>query len=126
MNPGEYQVGGSHYQSAYESWDFILDVFGGDFFLGNASKYVTRNRKKNGVEDLRKAVHYLEKYQECLDYGRRNHPLILSEDGLRGLIAKYTEANDLTLEEEGIILFMAQGEIHVAVDALNEIIKRVK
>lgn len=30
------------------------------FMEGNVIKYVCRHSKKNGVEDLRKAMHYLE------------------------------------------------------------------
>lgn len=31
-----------------------------DFITGNIIKYVTRYKHKNGVEDLKKAQHYLE------------------------------------------------------------------
>ena len=35
-----------------------------DFARGNVVKYVTRDRRKNGAEDLKKAMHYL---QICLE-----------------------------------------------------------
>lgn len=54
------QVGGSHY-SRYkiQPVDFILanDL---DWCEANAIKYITRHKDKNGVEDIRKAIHYLE------------------------------------------------------------------
>lgn len=31
-----------------------------DFFEGNVFKYITRYKSKNGLEDLKKAKHYLE------------------------------------------------------------------
>lgn len=54
------QVGGSHYQtpSGMQPFD-VIDAFGLDFYEGNALKYLLRWRKKNGVEDLKKAQHYI-------------------------------------------------------------------
>ena len=60
----DVQVGGDHYKRlAIQTWDFIAsnDL---DFFQGNIIKYVTRWKTKGGVEDLRKARHYLDKYIE--------------------------------------------------------------
>lgn len=52
------QVGGSHYESTIQPVDYIAANNLG-FFEGNAIKYITRWKKKGGVEDLRKAQHYL-------------------------------------------------------------------
>ena len=43
-----------------ECWDVILDQEM-DFLEGNILKYLWRHRKKNGVEDLKKARVYLDK-----------------------------------------------------------------
>lgn len=54
-----------HYnQGKYECIDVMLDVFGGDvdFCIGNAFKYLWRHGQKNGIEDIKKAVWYLQKY----------------------------------------------------------------
>ena len=54
------QVGGSHYKDlAIQPIAYILANELG-FAEGNVVKYVTRWRAKNGIEDLRKAQHYLE------------------------------------------------------------------
>lgn len=60
----ERQVGGNHYKSkAIQPWDVIeSNVMG--FWDGNALKYLMRYRDKGGVEDLRKAIHYIEKLIE--------------------------------------------------------------
>lgn len=56
------QVGGSHYGlKAFQHWDMVA-MFKLDYFQGQITKYVLRWRDKNGVEDLEKAAHYLEKY----------------------------------------------------------------
>lgn len=58
------QVGGKHYKAAaIEPWDYVA-ANGLGFFEGNAIKYLTRWRAKNGVEDLRKARHYIDKLIE--------------------------------------------------------------
>ena len=58
----------------FECIDVMLDVFGSDavkhFCILNAFKYVWRAEKKNGVEDIKKAVWYLNKY---IDLKENNH-----------------------------------------------------
>jgi hypothetical protein len=53
------QVGGVHYNSEIQPIDYIK-ANGLDFFQGNVIKYVTRYKRKGGLEDLKKAKHYLE------------------------------------------------------------------
>lgn len=58
------QVGGSHYiKYAIQPWD-IIDCYGLSFYEGSALKYLLRYRDKNGIEDLRKARHYIDKLIE--------------------------------------------------------------
>lgn len=60
-DPNTRQVGGEHYGKAtYQHWDYVIDNNLG-YFEGQVTKYVTRWRKKNGAQDLEKAMHYLEK-----------------------------------------------------------------
>jgi hypothetical protein len=58
------QIGGTHYKSmALEHWDIVaIDAL--DYFQGCITKYVMRWRGKNGLQDLEKAKHYLDKYIE--------------------------------------------------------------
>ena len=54
------QVGGNHYVShKIQPWN-IIDDWNLDYYLGNVVKYILRE-KTNKVEDLQKAIHYLEK-----------------------------------------------------------------
>lgn len=58
------QVAGSHYKTkTIQPWDYIAANELG-YFEGNVVKYVSRWRDKGGVEDLRKAAHYLQKLIE--------------------------------------------------------------
>ena len=64
------QVGGEHYKDKHiQPWDAIHE-WGLGFFSGNVVKYVARHREKNGVEDLKKARHYLDKLIELMEKPR--------------------------------------------------------
>lgn len=54
------QVGGSHYKDKGIQPIIYIHANELGFCEGNVVKYVTRWRDKNGVADLRKAIHYLE------------------------------------------------------------------
>lgn len=64
MSANDMQVGGTHYeQNAIQPWDFIISN-NLSYLVGNIIKYLCRYKNKNGVEDLRKARHYLDKLIE--------------------------------------------------------------
>lgn len=54
----DYQIGGDHYAGTIQPIDFIV-ANQIPYREANVIKYVFRHQKKNGVEDLRKARHYL-------------------------------------------------------------------
>lgn len=68
VKANEMQVGGSHYQSDYQHWDLVKDLEL-NYLGAQISRYVARWRKKNGVEDLHKALHYVNKLQEQIKQG---------------------------------------------------------
>lgn len=54
------QVGGGHYKKLkIQPVEYIL-ANGLGFCEGSVIKYVTRHEEKGGVQDLRKAIHFLE------------------------------------------------------------------
>jgi hypothetical protein len=60
----ETQVAGNHYKTKQiQPWDYIAANELG-YFEGNIVKYVSRWRDKGGIDDLRKAAHYLQKLIE--------------------------------------------------------------
>ncbi len=63
MSANDQQVAGDHYKKQIQPWDYIA-ANKLDYFEGNIIKYVSRWRTKGGVEDLRKARHYLDKLIE--------------------------------------------------------------
>ena len=70
-NANKTQVNGTHYMTkAIQPWDFIA-ANGLGFFEGNIVKYVARWKSKGGIDDLRKARHYLDKLIE-LEVGKES------------------------------------------------------
>jgi hypothetical protein len=61
------QEGGDHYQNkAIQPWDYIISNNIG-YLEGNVIKYVSRWKEKHGLQDLKKARHYLDKLIEETD-----------------------------------------------------------
>lgn len=59
-SPLKKQYGGNHYKSlAIEPVEYAFKN-NLDFFQGNVVKYITRFRDKNGLEDLKKAKHFID------------------------------------------------------------------
>lgn len=63
LEANERQVGGIHYRNKIQHWDWAASNEL-DYFQGQITKYVARWKNKNGIEDLKKAYHFLEKYIE--------------------------------------------------------------
>jgi hypothetical protein len=90
MEANKSQVGGTHYIEAAKGgeqhWDMMWRLFREEWFIGSITKYVLRYRKKNGIEDLKKAKHYLEKLieleKEALINEIRNAP---PDEGVKGI-----------------------------------------
>lgn len=54
------QIGGNHYKSLKIQPIEYIDANNLPYLEGNVIKYVTRHASKNGVQDIDKAIHYLE------------------------------------------------------------------
>ena len=64
VRANEQQVGGAHYATKdIQPWDYIVANNLG-YLEGNVVKYVSRWKDKGGVQDLKKAQHYLQKLIE--------------------------------------------------------------
>jgi hypothetical protein len=63
QEPNDYQIAGDHYQTEdkYQLWDLFVDI-NLNFLLANAVKYIYRCKRKNGINDLEKAIHYIDKF----------------------------------------------------------------
>ena len=63
-NSLEEQVGGKHYRSMKIQPAEFINENKLLFAEGNAIKYICRHSHKGGVEDIDKAIHYLEMIKE--------------------------------------------------------------
>lgn len=63
------QVGGDHYKTLPIQPGEYIRANGIGWYEGNAIKYITRHKQKGGIEDIEKAIHYLELVKEEYDNG---------------------------------------------------------
>lgn len=87
----KYQVSGNHYTSVVmpQHWD-VVRMMGWDYFIGNATKYLWRMGKKHPslkgqLEDLDKAIHYLQKKREILVSEMDQVSMNAAEMGILGI-----------------------------------------
>jgi hypothetical protein len=59
MSALSHQEGGSHYRTMKIQPVEYIHANGLPFIEGSVVKYVTRHRQKNGAEDIKKAIHFL-------------------------------------------------------------------
>ena len=64
----EIQVGGDHYQTKIQHWDYVW-ANNLDYFQAQVTRYIGRWKKKDGMKDVYKARHTLDKYIELLEAG---------------------------------------------------------
>lgn len=117
------QIGGDHYKGRdLEHWDFIVDNFGISYLLANATKYISRWRNKNGVEDLKKARHYVQKLSEwygpwLINMGSKR----LHEEAIR-----FCDSYELKNEERFICLVLLNStkteDVNTALEMLDMLI----
>lgn len=122
MKANEKQVGGLHYKTEYEHWDLAVTIPLA-YLEGCITKYVSRSRKKQGIQDLQKAMHYLEKLTEVADFKLARN---LTVPEIHSEVNRFCLANSLSLLEEEFIVTMCiydnTVDLHNARCLLEEII----
>jgi len=65
LTANDVQHGGDHYKKYgnLQPWD-VITAWNLGYLEGTALKYIARWRDKNGIEDLNKAIHFLQKAVE--------------------------------------------------------------
>jgi hypothetical protein len=108
MSANERQVGGAHYQSAFQHWDLVW-MLGMDYFLGCATAYVVRHKEKDGARDLEKAAHFLQKRIELAGNpsSAPAHPVtapVLKREQRAALLEQFFAANPHLGDEERVVV----------------------
>jgi hypothetical protein len=111
------QVGGDHYNKHMnlQTWD-IVDEYGLTYYEGNALKYILRE-KDNRVEDLEKAIHYLEKQIEVLKQEDDSPKLFEYDDKMDSF--KYFNSGEYAVDKDYEAL-LKDDEHQENIDKLKE------
>jgi hypothetical protein len=117
----------SHYASQYIHWDLAIKIPLG-YLEGCSTKYVARWRKKGGIDDLHKAMHYLDKLIESYSTKSTVRELTRTEIGYE--VSRFSAINHLSIIEEEYILILSnyrdQDDLHTAHLVLEDIIEIAK
>jgi hypothetical protein len=109
MSANEKQVGGKHYKSGYEHWDLAVAIPLG-YLEGTTTKYISRWRKKGGMQDLEKALHYLDKLIEVTFY---NVNRVLGRLEIKVEVNRFAHINNLSILEEEYIFMLCTYETRI-------------
>lgn len=113
----ERQIGGVHYGKVlYRHWDFATDV-NLHYLIGCGSKYVLRHQDKNGMQDLEKCIHYLQKAEE-----RDIRAMELTPENFR-LLDKFSA--QLPLKESRAVLLMCTSRYLEAASVVRELLEEL-
>lgn len=120
------QVGGSHYKGvSYEHWDFSWDL-GLDGITHTGTKYLSRWRKKGGLEDLDKVDHYFQKLQDLGGPPMRFRAL--PQMTQIQIFWRFVQAIQMPLEETIILYWMCfwknESELQYSRDLMQKFITK--
>lgn len=104
-NANERQVGGKHYKGAeYQHWDYANDLRL-PYLVGYATRYVARHRRKNGREDIEKALHTVDKIMEV-----RVSLIPIAPEVRAAVFWRFVLSNKLELPDCAAIWHLQEGE----------------
>ncbi len=93
--PNSRQIGGDHYAKEWQHWDFVED-WGLGYLECVATKYLCRWRQKDGLKDLEKALHYIDKLIDRHKNNQRMPKACVSFKAIR----KFSKIQNLDIPEE--------------------------
>ena len=128
MKANDKQIGGRHYAAGIQHWDFITDN-NFSYLRGCATKYLTRYHDKNGVEDLRKAQHYIEKLREGIAAGKLC-PTQDPADQIPGVstLQQFLDSNEIPAQDRPPFWWILYGttpqELTAAIEHIDYLIEQ--
>jgi len=119
----DQQVGGEHYlKQTYQHWDFVLKT-NLPYMEAQIVKYLSRWRAKNGVQDLHKALHFIDK---LIEWYAGNTGQFMAECVDRYEVLSYLGINQIPTVESRVIMLIAWcsglADLQTAHVALQELI----
>lgn len=122
----DIQFGGNHYKRGgnYQHWDWVAFAQL-NYYEACATKYVSRHRNKNGMEDLNKAGHFVQKLLELVDAGHVRAIYERRGNTFTATVRNFSEANELTCDEtafcELLANYVMKNDLMRALDILDVI-----
>ncbi len=109
------EVGGSHYMGGYQPVELFakLSLNG---FQSNVAKYVTRHLKKNGLEDIKKALHYVELAIQLKPFALST---LMPKEYVEKEVFQFASTNILGEHEHLAIYYICIGEYDHCIEELN-------
>lgn len=123
LSANDIQVGGNHYRSDYQHWDWAVDVQC-DPMQYQITKYL-RARKKNGLQDMDKIKHFLAKYKELILAGRWYPGSTVAKAMVIALTGHWCQANGLDDLETEVALVIVADPSPDDLDHLQTIVDRM-
>lgn len=106
-DPNTVQVGGNHYTQLAHQPDHLTLSYDLNGFEHSVVKYFTRWQAKDGLRDLRKGRHYIEKLQhdqERIIQTRQNYPALMPTL----LVSDYVKENKLDPRESMVVVYICR------------------
>lgn len=121
-----HQIAGSHYAGEYQHWDLVIDLKI-PYMHAQVIRYVYRWRKKGGIQDLRKAKHFIQKMNERLDdLPEIAAPDMVPSDVLYDRLDRFLNSSDVPQTEREIITYVVNDAYHSPSTIMHEAaIKRI-
>lgn len=122
LSPRVAQVAGAHYEArGLQHWD-IMEVFDIGYLEGQATKYIVRfDKKGTPVEDLKKAISYLDRLLNGDRAVRRRVPGVILDQFYRD--------NELSAEKRNLLtLILFNGErqhLSAAIVQMRQMLKAI-
>jgi hypothetical protein len=116
------QVGGDHYKTGgIELWD----LFGPESIIFYASRYLQRWRKKNGVVDLEKALHCVQKLREIAPHHATRNVLVVDDNLFASWLHNAVDgAEEKSIVRRIVIQWKDDAELEFAQRQIEYLIKK--
>lgn len=115
MEANKRQIGGDHYKSEYQHWDWVIRS-GMGYLEGVATKYLARWKKASKPkDDLQKCVHYIDKLIENMTAVSRIRP---PPGWVRQESTRFCNVNNIHGRERQALMLISgwdtETDLHVA------------
>lgn len=121
------QFGGSHYKRGgdYQHWDWVAEAEL-SYYEACATKYVSRHRLKNGMEDLNKAGHFVQKMMELREAGKIQSIFHRRGQSYTGTSRKFAATNELSHHEAAFCEILSNWTCQAELRKALEIVETLK